>query len=47
MNGDSGTEDAMDIDRFFMGTASQITEREYHFIVEDLRGILIKQILVV
>lgn len=38
-DGEGEPEDAMDIDRFFMGMASQLTEREDHFIVEDLRGI--------
>ena len=34
----NGTGQPMDIDRLIMGMASQLSEREDNFVVEDLRG---------
>ena len=34
----------MDIDRFFMGMATQMSEREDHLIVQDLRGIVLLKV---
>jgi hypothetical protein len=34
----------LDIDRFFMGMATQMSEREDHLIVQDLRGMEILNI---
>ena len=36
-----GKEEPLDIDRFFMGMATQMSEREDHLIVQDLRGMKI------
>ena len=36
-----GKEEPLDIDRFLMGMATQMSEREDHLIVQDLRGIIL------
>ena len=39
-----GKEEPLDIDRFFMGMATQMSEREDHLIVQDLRGIVLLKV---